>query len=53
MKSADLFLDRIREVIRNICTQVPAEKTLVTLASLGADAGLAGAARAWIHRRRR
>jgi glucokinase len=53
MKSADLFLDRIREVIRKICTQVPAEKTLVTLASLGPDAGLAGAARAWIHRRRR
>jgi glucokinase len=52
MKSADLFLDRIREVIRDICTQVPAEKTLITLASLGPDTGLAGAARAWIHRRR-
>jgi len=52
MKSADLFLDRIREVIRDICTQVPAGKTLVTLASLGPDTGLAGAARAWIDRRR-
>jgi glucokinase len=46
MKSADLFLDRIREVIRDICTQVPAAKTRITLASLGPDAGLAGAARA-------
>ncbi|MBZ5582018.1 MAG: ROK family protein [Acidobacteriia bacterium] len=50
MKSADLFLDRARAVIRRICTQVPAEKTHLTLASLGPDAGLAGAARAWIHR---
>jgi len=50
MKSADLFMDRIREVIRTVCTQVPAEKTRLTMASLGADTGLAGAARAWIHR---
>ncbi len=50
MKSADLFMDRIREVIRRICTQVPAEKTRIAMASLGQDAGLAGAARAWIHR---
>ncbi len=50
MKSADLFLDRVREVILRIWTQVPAEKTLLTLASLGPDTGLAGAARAWIHR---
>jgi glucokinase len=53
MKSADLFVGRIREVIREVCTQVPAEKTRLTLASLGADTGLAGAARAWIHRYRR
>ena len=52
MKSSDLFLDRARAVIRRICTQVPAEKTLLTLASLGPDTGLAGAARAWIHRTR-
>jgi len=50
MKSADLFWDRIHEVIREICTQVPAEKTRLTLASLGADTGLAGGARAWMHR---
>jgi glucokinase len=50
MKSAHLFLDRAREVIRHICTQVPAEKTDLRLASLGADTGLIGGARAFIHR---
>ncbi len=49
-KSADLVLDRARGVVRAICTQVPAEKTRIATASLGADAGLAGAARAWIER---
>ena len=53
MKSADLFMERIRGVIREVCTQVPVEKTVLTLASLGADTGLAGAARAWMHRYRR
>ncbi len=50
MKSADFLMDRIRQVISDVCTQVPADKTVLTLASLGADTGLAGAARAWIHR---
>ncbi len=50
MKSADLFLRRARDVVRRICTQVPAEKTRIMPASLGADAGLVGAAQAWIHR---
>lgn len=50
MRSADLFLPRIGEVIREVATQVPAAKTKITLASLGADLGLAGAARAWMHR---
>jgi len=50
MKSSDLFLDRAREVIRRICTQVPAEKTELRLASLGANTGLIGAARAFLHR---
>ena len=35
MKSAALFLDRIRAVIRAGCRFVPAEKTELTLASLG------------------
>jgi glucokinase len=50
MKSADLFLDRARDVIRQICTQVPAEKTELRLASLGTDTCLIGAGRAFVHR---
>jgi glucokinase len=50
MKSATLFLDRIREVIRRGCRFVPAEKTELTLASLGDDTNLIGAARVWHHR---
>ena len=50
MKSADLILDRAHDVIRRICTQVPQEKTELRLASLGADTGLIGAARAYLHR---
>lgn len=50
MRSAGLFLGRAQQVINEICTQVPAGKTRLTLASLGPDTGLAGAARAWIHR---
>lgn len=45
MKSADLFLDRIRNVIRGGCAFVPSEKTELVLASLGEDANLIGAAR--------
>jgi glucokinase len=50
MKSSHLFLAPAREVIKEICTQVPAEKTRITLASLGSDTGLAGAAQAWLCR---
>jgi len=50
MKSAPLFLDRIREVIRRGCRFVPAEKTKLTLASLGDDTNLIGAARVWHYR---
>ena len=50
MRSADLFLDRARQVIREVATQVPAANTRISLASLGQDTGLIGAARAWIHR---
>lgn len=47
MKSADLFLDRIHNLIRAGCRFVPAEKTKLTLASLGDDTNLIGAARVW------
>ncbi len=50
MKSAPLFLDRIREVIRTGCRFVPADKTELTLASLGDDTNLIGAARVWHYR---
>src|SRR3954466_11944422 len=50
MKSAPLFMDRIREVIRGGCKFVPAEKTELMLASLGEDTNLIGAARVWHYR---
>lgn len=50
MKSADIFLDKIRDVIRQGCRFVPWEKTDLVLASLGEDANLIGAARVWHHR---
>ena len=50
MKSADLFLKGIHQTIRESCRFVPFEKTEITLASLGEDANLIGAARVWHHR---
>jgi len=50
MQSAELYLEKIREVIRSGCRFVPAEKTEIALASLGEDANLIGAAAAWQHR---
>ena len=50
MKSADLFLDRIKTIISQGCRFVPAEKTQLTLASLGDDTNLIGAARVWHYR---
>jgi glucokinase len=50
MKSADLFLGRIREIIHAGCRFVPAAKTELTLASLGDDTNLIGAARVWHYR---
>ena len=50
MKSAPLFLEEIRKTICRCCRFVPYEKTELTLASLGEDANLIGAARVWHHR---
>lgn len=50
MKSAGLFLDGVKKIIRESCRLVPFEKTELTLASLGDDANLIGAARVWHHR---
>ncbi len=50
MKSASLFLEDIRRIIGECCRLVPFEKVELTLASLGEDANLIGAARVWHHR---
>ncbi len=50
MKSAELFLPRVREVIASGCRFVPAEKTELMMASLGDDTNLIGAARVWHYR---
>ncbi len=50
MKSAHLFLDRARAVVRERCTMVPSERTAIVLGKLGANAGLLGAARAFRER---
>jgi glucokinase len=49
MKSADLFLGRIGEVIAKNCTQVPYQRVEIGLASLK-DVNLVGAAEVWRHR---
>ncbi len=50
MKSAVLFLEGVRKVITSSCRLVPFERTELTLASLGEDSNLIGAARVWYHR---
>ena len=50
MRSSHLFLPRAIETIRELCTQVPVENTTITVTALGPDAGLAGAAQAWLSR---
>lgn len=50
MKSAGAFLSDIRNVMQQGCRFVPLEKVELSLASLGDDANLIGAARVWHHR---
>lgn len=50
MRSSDLFLDDIQAQVLRLCTQVPAEHTTITLAQVGTDIGLLGAAQAWLLR---
>ena len=50
MKSSTLLLGGALDVVRNVCTQVPFQNTSITLASLGDDVTLLGAARALILR---
>jgi glucokinase len=50
MKSSSLFLDVIYETIHQGCRFVPFAKMEISLASLGEDANLIGAAMVWHHR---
>ena len=50
MKSADLFLEGVRKIIRASCLLVPSDRTELALASLGENSNLIGAARVWHHR---
>jgi glucokinase len=50
MQSADLLLDKMRAIVRNNCRVVPSEFCEITLSSLGANAGLIGAAEVWHNR---
>lgn len=50
MKSADLFLSTIRDVVAKSCGLVPHMQTEIVLASLGEDANLIGAGSVWYHR---
>lgn len=50
MQSGHLFLTAIRQVMKESCGLVPFEQTEVTLAKLGDETGLAGAACGWLHR---
>jgi glucokinase len=50
MRSSQLFLADALRTMHQTCTQVPAEKTKITLASLAGDVGLLGAAQSWLHR---
>ena len=50
MKSAGVFLHEIRNVMQQGCRFVPLAKVELSLASLGDEANLIGAARVWHHR---
>ena len=50
MQSGHLFLGTIRHVMKESCGLVPFEQTEVTLAQLGDETGLAGAACVRLHR---
>ena len=49
---SEFFLNRAVEIFRQVCGEVPADKTIVRTAALRNDVGLAGAAAAWHSRNR-
>jgi glucokinase len=50
MNSAFLFMDTIRDTVKNSCRYVPYQQTEIRLASLGVNSNLIGAAGVWYHR---
>jgi glucokinase len=50
MESADLFWKGMWKVVRGSCGLVPPDRTLIAVASLGADTPLIGAAQVWHQR---
>jgi glucokinase len=52
MQAADLLLDGVRTQVRQNCLLVPHELCEISVAMLGADTGLVGAAQVWHHRYR-
>lgn len=48
-KSARLFLGRIYEIVRQNCGFIPFDRVDISVASLGPDVGLIGAAQVWHH----
>jgi glucokinase-like ROK family protein len=50
LQSHHLFLPAIQETVRTNCGLVPHEQVQIVPASLGADAGLIGAAQVWLNR---
>jgi glucokinase len=50
MDSADLWLPEIRQAVAENCRLVPHQLCSISLASLGRDLGLIGAAQVWHHR---
>jgi predicted NBD/HSP70 family sugar kinase len=49
MQSANLFLAGIQKIVSEGCKLVPHERAQLTIASLGADTNLIGAACVWHH----
>ncbi len=52
MRSWDLFADKVKETIANTVSHVPYEQVAIVPAALGQDAGLIGAAKALLDRKR-
>ena len=50
MRDADLFLGEVRRMVGDLATQVPTRGLRIDIVDLGEDAGLQGAAAAWICR---